>query len=148
VELFFGRSILARKWPAKWTKTRQNDDENFQTMRRIVTIRSWDGAMRATPRTPRSCDRPRGSVSMRPLGLAGQRPLQARRCVQRRLEWNRQLGRPGSCDVAAAALGHDRWSTLRGGGRCAGRTVRSRCLAPPAARTPRARSSCYGGCAR
>ena len=34
--------------------------------------------MRATPRTPRSCDGPRGSLSMRPLGLAGQRALQAR----------------------------------------------------------------------
>ena len=31
-----------------------------------------------TPRTPRSCDGPRGSLSMRPLGLAGQRALQAR----------------------------------------------------------------------
>ena len=30
------------------------------------------------PRTPRSCDGPRGSLSMRPLGLAGQRALQAR----------------------------------------------------------------------
>ena len=45
---------------------------------RIVTIRNWDGAMRATPRTPRSCDGPRGSLSMRPLGLADQRALQAR----------------------------------------------------------------------
>ena len=43
-----------------------------------MTIRNWDGAMRATPRTPRSCDGPRGSLSMRPLGLAGQRALQAR----------------------------------------------------------------------
>ena len=35
--------------------------------------------MHATPRTPRSCDGPRGSFSMRPLGLAGQqRALQAR----------------------------------------------------------------------
>ena len=34
--------------------------------------------MRATPRTPRSYDGPRGSLSMRPLGLAGQRALQAR----------------------------------------------------------------------
>ena len=34
--------------------------------------------MRATPRTPRSCDGPRGSRSVRPLGLAGQRALQAR----------------------------------------------------------------------
>ena len=42
--------------------------------------------MRATPRTPRSCDGPRGSHSMRPLGLAGQRSLlQARlaRCLCR-----------------------------------------------------------------
>ena len=31
-----------------------------------------------TPRTPRSCDGPRGSLSMRPLGLAGKRALQAR----------------------------------------------------------------------
>ena len=31
-----------------------------------------------TPRTPRSCDGPRGSLLMRPLGLAGQRSLQAR----------------------------------------------------------------------
>ena len=31
-----------------------------------------------TPRTPRSCDGPRGSLSMRPLGLAGHRALQAR----------------------------------------------------------------------
>ena len=30
------------------------------------------------PRTPRSCDGPCGSLSMRPLGLAGQRALQAR----------------------------------------------------------------------
>ena len=45
---------------------------------RIVTIRNWGGAMRATPRTPRSCDGPRGSLSMRPLGLAGKRALQAR----------------------------------------------------------------------
>ena len=30
---FFGRSILARKWLAKkMTKTRQNENENFQTM--------------------------------------------------------------------------------------------------------------------
>ena len=28
----------------------------------------WDGAMRATPRTPRSCDGPRGSLSMRLWG--------------------------------------------------------------------------------
>ena len=48
---------------------------------RIVTIRNWDGAVRATPRTPRSCDGPRGSVSMRPLGLAGRRSLQARRAL-------------------------------------------------------------------
>ena len=46
-----------------------------------MTIRNWDGAIRATPRTPRSCDGPRGSVSMRPLGLAGQRSLQARRAL-------------------------------------------------------------------
>ena len=32
VELFGGRSILARKWLAKMTKTRQNENENFQTM--------------------------------------------------------------------------------------------------------------------
>ena len=32
VGLFFGRSILARKWLAKMTKTRQNENENFQTM--------------------------------------------------------------------------------------------------------------------
>ena len=32
----------------------------------------------ATPRTSRSCDGPRGSLLMRPLGLAGQRALQAR----------------------------------------------------------------------
>ena len=31
-----------------------------------------------TPRTPRSCDGPRGSLSMQPFGLAGQRALQAR----------------------------------------------------------------------
>ena len=31
-----------------------------------------------TPRTPRSCDGPRGSLLMRPLGLAGQHALQAR----------------------------------------------------------------------
>ena len=43
-----------------------------------MTIRNWDGAMRATPRTPWSCDGPRGSLSMRPLGLAGQHALQAR----------------------------------------------------------------------
>ena len=41
-------------------------------------MRNWGGAMSATPRTPRSCDGPRGSLSMRPLGLAGQRALQAR----------------------------------------------------------------------
>ena len=29
---FFGRSILARKWPAEMTKTRQNENENFQSM--------------------------------------------------------------------------------------------------------------------
>ena len=34
--------------------------------------------MRSTPRTPRSCDGHRGSLSMRPLGLAGQRALEAR----------------------------------------------------------------------
>ena len=44
---------------------------------RIVAIRNLDGAVRATPRTPQSCDGPRGLVSMRPLGLAGQRSLQA-----------------------------------------------------------------------
>ena len=43
-----------------------------------MTIRNWDGAVRATPRTPRSCDGPRGSLSMRPLGLVSQRALQAR----------------------------------------------------------------------
>ena len=59
------------------TKTRQNEIENFQTMTNRA-IRNWDGAMRATPRTPRSCDGPRGSLSMQPLGLAGQRALQAR----------------------------------------------------------------------
>ena len=32
VGTFFGRSILARKWLAKMTKTRQNENENFQTM--------------------------------------------------------------------------------------------------------------------
>ena len=46
-----------------------------------MTIRNWDGAIRATPRTPRSCDGPRGSVSMRPLGLADRRSLQARRAL-------------------------------------------------------------------
>ena len=45
---------------------------------RIVAIRNWDGAMRANPRTPRSCGGPRGSLSMRPLRLAGQRALQTR----------------------------------------------------------------------
>ena len=34
--------------------------------------------MRSDPTPPRSCDGPRGSLSMRPLGLAGQRSLQAR----------------------------------------------------------------------
>ena len=69
---------LAQKWLAKMPKTRrQNENENFQP-RRIVAIRNWGGVVRATPRTPRSCDGPRGSLSMRPLGLAGQRPLQAR----------------------------------------------------------------------
>ena len=34
--------------------------------------------MRTTPRIPRSCDGPRGSLSTRPLGLAGKRALQAR----------------------------------------------------------------------
>ena len=42
-----------------------------------MTIRNWDGLVPATPHTPRSCDRPRGSRSMRSLGLAGQRALQA-----------------------------------------------------------------------
>ena len=58
-------------------KTRQNDNETFKPWR-IVAIRNSDGAMRATPRTPRSCDGPRGSLSMRPLGLAGKRALQTR----------------------------------------------------------------------
>ena len=31
-DFFFGRSILARKWLANMTKTRQNENENFQTM--------------------------------------------------------------------------------------------------------------------
>ena len=31
-DFFFGRSILAWKWLAKMTKTRQNENENFQTM--------------------------------------------------------------------------------------------------------------------
>ena len=31
-DFFFGRSILAREWLAKMTKTRQNENENFQTM--------------------------------------------------------------------------------------------------------------------
>ena len=52
--------------------------KTFKPLRIIVTIRNWDGAMRAAPRTPRSCDGPRGSLSMRPLGLAGQHALQAR----------------------------------------------------------------------
>ena len=30
--IFFGRAILARKWLAKITKTRQNENEHFQTM--------------------------------------------------------------------------------------------------------------------
>ena len=38
----------------------------------------WAGAIRADPTPHRSCDGPHGSLSMRPLGLAGQRPLQAR----------------------------------------------------------------------
>ena len=45
---------------------------------RVVAIRNWGGAVRATQRTPRSCDGPRGSLSVRPLGLAGKRALQAR----------------------------------------------------------------------
>ena len=49
-----------------------------------MTIRNWGGVMRVTPRTPRSCDGPRGSLSMRPLGLAGQRALQARLAHLRR----------------------------------------------------------------
>ena len=53
-----------------------------------MTIRNWDGAMRATPRTPRSCDGPRGSLSMRPLGLAGQRALQARLARLCRSHWS------------------------------------------------------------
>ena len=41
--VFFGRSILARKWLAKMTKTRQqNENENFQPGR-IVAIRDWNG---------------------------------------------------------------------------------------------------------
>ena len=36
---------------------------------RVVAIRNWDGAMRATRRTTRSCDGPRGSLSMWSLGL-------------------------------------------------------------------------------
>ena len=43
-----------------------------------MTIRNWDGAIRATPRTSESCDGPRGSISMRALGLAGHCSLQAR----------------------------------------------------------------------
>ena len=45
---------------------------------------NWDGSVRATPRTPRSCGGLRGSVPMRPLGLAGQDAhsrLQARRAL-------------------------------------------------------------------
>ena len=57
--------------------------ENFQTMDESWRFgRNWGGAIRATPRTPRSCDGPRASVSMRPLGLlAGRRSLQARRAL-------------------------------------------------------------------
>ena len=45
---------------------------------RAVAIRHWGGAVLATPCTLRSCDGPRVSLSMRPLGLAGKRALQAR----------------------------------------------------------------------
>ena len=74
---------MARKWPAKtkMTKTRQMITEIFKPWR-IMTIRNWDGAMCATPRTPRSCDglvaHFRCGCTMRSLGLAGQRALQAR----------------------------------------------------------------------
>ena len=46
-----GRSILARKWPAKMTKTKQTDNENFQSLKpwRIVAIRNWGGAVRSDP---------------------------------------------------------------------------------------------------
>ena len=46
---------------AKW-------ERKLSKPRRTVTIRNWDGAMRATPRTPRNCDGPRGSLSMRYWG--------------------------------------------------------------------------------
>ena len=68
--IIFAELILCTRGLAKMTIT-------FEPWR-IMATRNLDGAMRATPRTPRSCDGPRGSLSMRPLGLAGQRALQAR----------------------------------------------------------------------
>ena len=55
---FSGRSILevilARKWLAKMTQTRQNENENFKPLSTVAIRRNWDGAIELTPRTPRS----------------------------------------------------------------------------------------------
>ena len=78
---------------ARLKSTRQSHSRSFphttarvpelKNLRRgcIVAIRNWGGSIRATPHTPRSCGEPCGSVSMRPLGLAGHRSLQARRAL-------------------------------------------------------------------
>ena len=91
-------------------KNEKNGNYTFKP-RRIVVVRNWDGAIRATPRGPRSCDGPRGSVSMRPLHAAfgagwsaGQRSLQARRALvslASAVEWpvnNRCVSAPNNDD--------------------------------------------------
>ena len=67
--LFFGRSILARKWPAQIKK-------NYVAWR-IVAIRDRtalsQGWNRATHGTPRACCEHSDSALMRPLVLDGPR---------------------------------------------------------------------------
>ena len=92
-----------------------------------MAIRNWGGSIRATPRTPRSCDGPRGSLSMRPLGLAGQRSLQApgaaRACVariDRRVTGEQQVCLRTTRWHAATSEGEHGWRGLARSGRVVG----------------------------
>ena len=82
--------------------------------------------MRTSPCTPQSCDGPRGSVSMRPLGLAGQRSLQARRALVSLVsiaEWpvdNRCVSAPHDDDMRRRRRESHGWRGLARSGRVVG----------------------------
>ena len=99
-------------------RARMTDDERRDV--RFAGVADWITA------GPRSCDGPRGSVSMRHLGLAGQRSLQARRALVSLasiVEWpvnNRCVSAPHDNMRRRRRESHGGWRGLARSGRVVG----------------------------